>query len=130
MYFYCYILNLVSCKSVTLLSCPPLHLSRVHPGRLQIFGVLIADVNGFDVDCLDEYLLFFPLYELTEVLIRTVFVVFNWLILLLRLLPNSHSDSGGTFFVNGCILARNRSFIYSLLNWLILQSLLLKELKH
>ena len=130
MYFYCYLLNLVSCKSVALLSCPPLPLSRVHPGRLQIFGVLVADVDGFDFDCLDEYLLFFPLYELTEVLIRTVFVLFNWLILLLGLLPNSHSDSGGTFFVNGCILAGNRSFICSLLNWLILQSLFLKELKH
>ena len=46
-------------------------------------------------------------------------MLFNWLILLLRSLPNSHSDSGGTFFVSGCILAGNRSFICSLLNWLI-----------
>ena len=82
--------------------------------------MLVADVDGLDdVDCLDKYLVFFPLYELIEVLIRAVFVLFNWLNLLLRSLPNSHSDSGGTFFVSGCILAGNRSFICSLLNWLI-----------
>ena len=81
--------------------------------------MLVVDVDGLDVDCLDGYLVFFPLYELIEVLIRVVFVLFNWLILLLRSLPNSPSDSGGTFFVNGCILAGNESFICSFLNWLI-----------
>ena len=81
--------------------------------------MLVADVDGSDVDYLDKYLLFFPLYELTEVLIRVVFVLFNWLILFLGSLPNSQSDSGGTFFANGYILAGNRSFICSLLNWLI-----------
>ena len=81
--------------------------------------MLVADVNGLDVDCLDEYLVFFPLYELIEDLIRALFVLFKWLILLLRSLPNSHPDSGRTFYVNGCILAGNRSFICSLLNWLI-----------
>ena len=63
--------------------------------------MLVADVDGLDVNCLDEYLVFFPLYELTEVLIRAVFVPFNWLILLLRWLSNNHSNSGGTFFVSG-----------------------------
>ena len=62
--------------------------------------MLVVDVDGLDVDCLDEYLVF-PLYEVTEVLIRALFVRFNWLILLLRLLPNSHPDSGGTLFVSG-----------------------------
>ena len=81
--------------------------------------MLVADADGLDVDCLDEYLVFFPLYELIEVLIRAVFVLFNCLILLLRSLPNSHSDSGGTFFVNGCILTGNQSFICSPLNWFI-----------
>ena len=62
------------------------------------------------VSGLDEYLVFFPLYELTEVLVREVSVLFYWLILLLRSLPIiSHSDSGGMFFVNGCILAGNWS---------------------
>ena len=65
--------------------------------------MLVADVDGSDVVYLDKYLLFFPLYELTEVLIRVVFVLFNWLILFLGSLPNSQSDSGGTFFANGYI---------------------------
>ena len=60
--------------------------------------MLVATVDG--VDCLNEHLSFFPLYdELTEVLIRAVFMLFNWLILLLKSLPNSHSDSGGTFLL-------------------------------
>ena len=74
--------------------------------------MLIADADG--MDCLNEYLLFFPLYdELTEVLIRAVFVPFHWLVLLLKLLPNNHSNSGGTFFVNSYILAGNPSFVPS-----------------
>ena len=82
--------------------------------------MLVAYVDGLDDgDCLDEYLVFFPLYVLIEVLIRAVFVLFNWLILLVRSLPNSHSDSDGMFFVNCSILASNRSSICSLLNWLI-----------
>ena len=101
MYFYCYLLNLVSVKSVALLSCPSLPLSRALQEDSKFFGVLVAEVDGSDVDYLDKYLLFFPLYELTEVLISVVFVLFNWLILFLRSLPNSHSDSGGTFFANG-----------------------------
>ena len=82
----------------------------------KFLGVLVADVDC--LDCLNKYMLFFQLYKLTEVLIRTVFVLFNWLILLLNSLPNNHSDSGGTFFANGCILAGNRSFICFLLNGL------------
>ena len=69
--------------------------------------MLVIDVDGLYLDCLDEYLVFFPLYELIEVLIRAVFPLFDWLILLLRSVPNSHSDSGGTFFVSSCILAGN-----------------------
>ena len=120
MYFYCYLLNLVSGESVASLFDPSLPLNRAPPEDYKFFGLLVADVDGLDdVDCLDEYLVLFPLYDLIEVLIRAVFVLFNWLILLLMSLPNSHSGSGGTFFVNGCILAGNRSFICSLLNWLI-----------
>ena len=129
MYFYCYLLNSVSGKPVALLSCPSLPLSRAPLGRLQVFWSVGWDVDGLDVDCLDEYLVFLPLYEVIEVLIRAVFVLFNWLILLLRLLPNSHLDSGGTFFVNCYILAGNQSFICSLLNWLISAVTTLKRAK-
>ena len=61
----------------------------------------------------------FQLHELTVFLIRAVIVLFNRLILLFKSMSNSHSDSGASFFVNGCILIGNRSFICSILNWLI-----------
>ena len=119
MYFYCYLLNLVSGKSVALLSYPSLPLSRAHSGRLQVFWSVGCRCWWPWCWLFREYLVFFPLYELIEVLIRALFMLFNWLILLLRSLPNSHSHSDGAFFVNGCILVGNWSFICSLLNWLI-----------
>ena len=69
----------------------------------MFFGVLVADIDC--LDCLNRQL-FFPLYEPYELivfLIRKVPVLFNWLFLLLKLLQNSHWDSGGMFYVNGCI---------------------------
>ena len=61
----------------------------------------------------------FQLHELTVFLIRPVIVLFNRIILLFKSMSNSHSDPGASFFVNGCILIGNRSFICSILNWLI-----------
>ena len=61
----------------------------------------------------------FQLHELTVFLIRAVIVLFNRIILLFKSMSNSHSDPGASFFVNGCILIGNRSFICSILNWLI-----------
>ena len=81
---------------------------------------LVAVIDG--LDSLKGCLSFFPLfqvYELTIVLIRAVIVLLNSLILLLKSLPNRHSNSGVTFFVNSCILAGNRFFVCSILNWLI-----------
>ena len=119
MYFHCYLLNLVSLKSAALISCQSIPLSRAPPEKLYFF-VLFLRCRWLEL--LEMVSVFFPqfqLHELTVFLIRAVIVLFNRLILLFKSMSNSHSDSGASFFVNGCILIGNRSFICSILNWLI-----------
>lgn len=125
MYFHCYLLNLVPLKSVALISCQSIPLSRAPPKKLYFFGVLYFFVLFWRCRWLELFEMvsvFFPqfqLHELTVFLIRPVIVLFNRIILLFKSMSNSHSDPGASFFVNGCILIGNRSFICSILNWLI-----------